>query len=79
MVSPASRRRAVKYLVEEGLSTAAQAYRALGLARSSYYLVSRKRPGTLKLNQKIVELSEQHPALWLPAHYGLAAPQGPQG
>jgi putative transposase len=61
MVSPASRRRAVKYLVEEGLSTAAQACRALGLARSSFYLVSRKRPSTLKLQQKIVELSEQHP------------------
>ena len=61
MVSPASRRRAIKYLVEEGLSTAAHAGRALGLARSTFYLVSRKRPGTLKLNKKILELSEQHP------------------
>jgi hypothetical protein len=31
------------------------------LARSSFYLFSRKRPSTLKLQQKIVELSEQHP------------------
>jgi hypothetical protein len=61
MVSLVSRRRAVKYLVEEGLSTAPQACRALGLTRSSYYLVSRKRPSTLRLNQKIVDLSEQHP------------------
>jgi putative transposase len=61
MVSPASRRRAIKYLVEEGLSTAAHACRALGLARSTFYLVSRKRPSTLKLNKKILELSEQHP------------------
>jgi putative transposase len=61
MVSPASRRRAVKYLVEEGLSNAAQSCRALGLARSSFYLVSRKRPSSQKLNQRIVELSEEHP------------------
>jgi putative transposase len=61
MVSPASRRRAVKYLVEEGMSNAALACRALGLARSSFYLVSRKRASSQKLNQKIVELSEEHP------------------
>ena len=61
MVSPASRQRAAKYLVEEGLSNAARACRALGLALSSFYLVSRKRPSSVKLNQKIVELSEEHP------------------
>jgi putative transposase len=61
MVSPTSRRRAVKYLVEEGLSNAAQGCRALGLARSSFYLISRKRPSSQKLNQKIIGLSEEHP------------------
>ena len=61
MVSPTSRRRAVKYLVAEGLSTATQAGRALDLARSSYYLVSRKSPSSQKLNQKIVQLSEENP------------------
>jgi putative transposase len=61
MVSPASRRRAVKYLVAEGLSTATQACRALDLARSSFYLVSRKNPRSQKLNHKIVQLSEEHP------------------
>jgi putative transposase len=61
MVSPTSRRRAVKYLVAEGLSTATQACRALDLARSSYYLVSRKNPRSQKLNHKIVQLSEEHP------------------
>ena len=61
MVSPASRRRAVKRLVAEALSNAAQGCRALGLARSSFYLVSRKRPSSQKLNQQIVELSEEHP------------------
>jgi putative transposase len=61
MVSPATRRRAAKYLVEEGLSTATQACRALSLPRSSFYLVSRKNPKNHKLNQKIVQLSEEHP------------------
>jgi hypothetical protein len=59
MVSSVSRRRAVKYLVEEGLSSAAQGCWALGLARSSFYLVSRKRPNSQRLNPKIVELSEE--------------------
>ena len=40
MVSSSSRRRAVKQMVEEGLGSAAQACRALGLARSSFYLAS---------------------------------------
>src|SRR5262245_11455843 len=61
LVSPTSRRRAVKYLVAEGLSTATQACRALDLARSSYYLVSGKSPSSQKLSQKIVQLSEENP------------------
>jgi putative transposase len=62
MVSPSSRRRAAKYLVEEGLSNAAQACRALGLARSSYYLAPQQRARAPKrLNQKIMALSEEHP------------------
>src|SRR5260221_11977596 len=61
MVSPSSRRRAAKGVVEEGLSNAAQACRALGLARSSYYLGSTKRPSSEQLQRKIVELSEQNP------------------
>ena len=47
--------------MEEGLRSAAQVCRAFGLARSSFYLVSRKRPSSLKLNRQIVELSERHP------------------
>jgi putative transposase len=61
MVSPSSRRRAAKYLVEEGLGNAAQACRALGLARSSYYLVGQKGPSSQKLERKIIALSEEHP------------------
>ena len=59
MVSPSSRRRAAKGVVEEGLGNAAQACRALGLARSSYYLGSTQRPSSEQLQRKIVELSEQ--------------------
>jgi putative transposase len=55
MVSPSSRRRAVKWVMEEGVGNAAQACRALGLARSSYYLVGQK------LERKIIALSEEHP------------------
>ena len=61
MVSPSSRRRAAKGVVEEGLGNAAQACRALGLARSSYYLGSTKRPSSEQIQRKIVELSEQNP------------------
>jgi putative transposase len=61
MVSPSSRRRAAKYLVEEGLSNAAQACRALGLARSSYYLAGQKGLSSQKLERKIIALSEEHP------------------
>src|ERR1700739_1410079 len=61
MVSPSSRRRAAKGVGEEDLGNAAQPCRALGLARSSYYLGSTKRPRSEQLQRKIVELSEEHP------------------
>jgi len=61
MVSPTSRRRAVKSCVEEGLGRAAQACRALGLARSSYYLGSRVSAASLEKKRQIEELSERHP------------------
>ena len=61
MVSPSSRRRAVKSVVEEGLGSAVQACRAVSLARSSYY-----RPGAISLKRRsvhkaVVRLSEEHP------------------
>jgi len=53
MVSPSSRRRAVKLVVEEGQGSAVQACRAIDLARSSYYrpsAVSRtRRHGTASI------------------------------
>ena len=61
MVSPASRRRAVKRVVEEGLGSALRACRALNLARSSFY-----RPCQCSLSrqcqrQQVVQLSQEHP------------------
>jgi putative transposase len=59
MVSPSSRRGAVKYVVEEGLGSAAQACRAVELARSSYYL--RLKPQRSAMKERIIELSDSHP------------------
>lgn len=60
-MSPSAKRRAVKAVIEMGLGTTAEACRALGLARSSYY-----RPGTMsaksrQMHGEIVELSQEHP------------------
>jgi putative transposase len=61
MVSSSSRRRAVKYAVEEGLGSTTQACRAVGMNRSSYYAPSRKKAESVVLEGMIVELSEEHP------------------
>jgi hypothetical protein len=61
MVSPSSRRRAVTYVVGQGLGSAAQSCRALGLARSSFYRRSRVSPERAVMKQRIIELSEAHP------------------
>lgn len=61
MVSPSTKRRAVKLSVEEGLGSAMVACRALGLARSSYYRVSRQSVESRRVRKETVELSEKHP------------------
>lgn len=61
MVSSSSKRRAVKFAVEEGLGCSAVACRALGLARSSYYRVSQVTDETVVMQQEILRLSEEHP------------------
>ena len=61
MVSPSSRRRAVTYVVGQGLGSAAQFCRALGLARSSFYRRSRVSPERAVMKQRIIALSEAHP------------------
>jgi len=61
MVSPSTKRRAVKQCVEEGLGGAAAACRALGLARASYYRVSRPSAESRQVRQEVIALSERHP------------------
>src|SRR5258708_28020891 len=61
MVSPSSRRRAVKHIVGEGLGSAAQAGRAIGLARSSLYRASQASEERRKMQSRIIDLSEQNP------------------
>jgi putative transposase len=61
MVSPSSRRRAVKLIVEEGTGGAAQACRAMGLARSSYYQAGCASAQSCHARRQIVALSEKHP------------------
>jgi len=61
MVSPSSRRRAVKLIVEEGTGCAAQACRAMGLARSSYYRAGSASAQSRHARRQIVALSEKHP------------------
>ncbi len=47
--------------VEEGLGRAAQACRAMGLAKSSYYRASEESAESEEKKQRIKELSERHP------------------
>lgn len=61
MVSPSSRRRAVKLCVEEGLGGAAPACRAMELARSSYYRTGCGSAEGRHARRQIVALSEKHP------------------
>jgi putative transposase len=61
MVSPSTKRRAVKAVVETGVGTTAEACRALGLARSSYYRNSTMSQEGRQLQGQIVKLSQAHP------------------
>lgn len=61
MVSPSTKRRAVKMSVEEGLGGVSASCRALGLARSSHYRESRQSVESRRARKEIVELSEKHP------------------
>lgn len=61
MVSPSSRRRAVKSVVEEGLGSAARACRAIELARSSYYRPCAESSSRRRVHKEVLKLSEEHP------------------
>jgi len=61
MVSPSSRRRAVKLVVERGLGSATRGCRAVGLSRSSYYRpLQRSRKGR-RAQEVVRKLSEANP------------------
>jgi transposase InsO family protein len=51
----------VKLVIERGLGTAAEACRALGLARSSYYRNSTVSTESRNFQRRIVSLSAEHP------------------
>lgn len=61
VVSPSQKRRAIRSVVEQKVGTIAQACRALGLARSSFYRTSRRSAQSQGLHQEIQALSRQHP------------------
>jgi transposase InsO family protein len=61
MVSPSSRRRAVKLVVEEGMGSAVQACRAIALARSSYYRPCAVSQARRRVHKAVLKLSEEHP------------------
>jgi putative transposase len=61
MVSPSSKRRAVTHIEQEGLGCKAQACRALGMVRSSFYRLPQQRVESQRLRKEIIELSEKHP------------------
>ena len=61
MVSPSAKRRAVKLVIETGLGTTAEACRALGLARSSYYRNHAMSAENRKWQRQIVNVSQAHP------------------
>jgi len=61
VVSPSAKRRAVKLVIETGIGTTAEACRALGLARSSYYRNSTMSIESRSFQKQIVSLSQDHP------------------
>jgi transposase InsO family protein len=61
MVSPSTKRRAVKRVIETGMGTTAEACRALGLARSSYYRNGTASQASRQRQGRIVQLSQEHP------------------
>jgi putative transposase len=61
MVSPSSKRRAIKCSVEEGWGKTAPACRAVGLNRSSFYRVSQVSLTSRRVHKAVLKLSEKHP------------------
>jgi hypothetical protein len=51
----------VKLVIETGIGTTAEACRALGLARSSYYRNRKMNTESRSFQKQIVSLSQDHP------------------
>lgn len=60
-MSPSQKRRAVQAIVEEHVGTTSEACRALGLARSSFYLTSQPSGESRVMQKEIKALSQKHP------------------
>lgn len=61
MVSPSQKRRAIQTIMEQNMGTTAEACRALGLARSSFYLASQRSAQSQAMHHEIKSLSQKHP------------------
>ncbi len=61
MVSPSTKRRAIKVGIEGSGSSTALACRALGLTRSGYYRSSRESVQSRRIHKELIELSLKHP------------------
>jgi putative transposase len=61
MVSPSAKRRAVRWLEEEGWGGKAPTCRALGLARSGAYYLPSESVESRRLRKEIIALSQAHP------------------
>ncbi|MES2310413.1 MAG: IS3 family transposase [Verrucomicrobiota bacterium] len=61
MVSPSSKRRALKFIEEEGYGGKAIACRALSLSRSSAYRLKKQSVEQRRIRKEVVELSQKHP------------------
>jgi putative transposase len=61
MVSPSAKRRAVRWLEEEGWGGKAPTCRALGLARSGAYYLPSESVESRRLRKEIIVLSQAHP------------------
>lgn len=61
MVSPAARRKAARYAVQDGHGRIAQACRALKLARSGYYRVRQMSKSSRQISNRVMALSRKHP------------------
>jgi transposase InsO family protein len=61
MVSSSAKRRAIKYIEEQGLGRKSQSCRALGLARSAAYYLPRESIESRRVCKEVIELSQNHP------------------